>query len=188
MKQIQKTHLATLIKYLGISFITGALSHGFFTGERQVITAIIGVALFSLGTLLLREKQKNTGTTLLYSVIFAISLWAFTGGLQHFPDSPERSMLIVPLGFVFSVYSFYALEQQQFWKKQTLLYTLLGTFWVLCLSALFYIVVEQGYLGEHSHAHETSVSETGTGQSLQTVTPEIWEADVHEDTEENHAH
>jgi drug/metabolite transporter (DMT)-like permease len=189
MKQIQKRHFATLLKYLGISFITWALSHGFFTGQRQIITAVIGVIFFSIGTLLLRESEdKNYSETILYSVIFAISLGAFTGGLQHFPDSPERSLLIVPLGFFFSVLSFYALEQHIFLKKTHIFYLTLGTVFVVLSSLLFFVVVEKWYLGEHAHARESPKGEIS--ESIQERETSKWEdtsevSHIHDDT---HAH
>jgi len=46
MKKIQKEHVALVIKYTGISFITGGLSHGFFSGERQIITSLVGIGFF----------------------------------------------------------------------------------------------------------------------------------------------
>jgi hypothetical protein len=37
--QIQ--HSAMLLKYSGISFISGAVNHGFFSGERSLWTAAV---------------------------------------------------------------------------------------------------------------------------------------------------
>ena len=38
-----------LLKYSGISFISGAVNHGFFSGTRSLWTAAIGIVLFVLG-------------------------------------------------------------------------------------------------------------------------------------------
>ena len=38
-----------LLKYSGISFISGAVNHGFFSGERSLWTALVGMVLFVLG-------------------------------------------------------------------------------------------------------------------------------------------
>ena len=35
--------------------------------------------------------------------LLSIGLGFFTGGLQHFPDSPARSAWVVPLGFAISI-------------------------------------------------------------------------------------
>ena len=42
-------HSAMLLKYSGISFISGAVNHGFFSGERSLWTAAIGIVLFVVG-------------------------------------------------------------------------------------------------------------------------------------------
>ena len=59
--KFQTEHLATLAKYAGISFVAGAVNHGF---------------LDLLG----------------FGIVASIGLGFFTGGLQHFPDSPGRSL------------------------------------------------------------------------------------------------
>lgn len=99
-----------LLKYGGISFISGAVNHGFFSGERSLWTAGIGIVLFVAGawwehyqTLSTAETPKSLGKTLLWGTLLSIGLGFFTGGLQHFPDSPERSAWVVPTGFVLSV-------------------------------------------------------------------------------------
>ena len=45
----QHHHGAMLLKYSGISFISGAVNHGFFSGERSLWTAAAGMTLFVLG-------------------------------------------------------------------------------------------------------------------------------------------
>ena len=45
----QQQHSAMLLKYSGISFISGAVNHGFFSGTRSLWTAAIGIVLFVLG-------------------------------------------------------------------------------------------------------------------------------------------
>ena len=39
----QHHHGAMLLKYSGISFISGAVNHGFFSGERSLWTAAAGM-------------------------------------------------------------------------------------------------------------------------------------------------
>lgn len=111
-----RTHSATLIKYAGISFISGAVNHGFFSGSRSLWTAAAGVVMFVLGTWLEHhqraraglEAQEFIGRTLAWGTLLSIGLGFFTGGLQHFPDSPERSSWVVPLGFVLSAWALWA--------------------------------------------------------------------------------
>lgn len=104
-------HGAMLLKYSGISFISGAVNHGFFSGERSLWTAAIGMVLFVLGAWLAHRLEgsqaaspnQSLGRTLLWGSLLSIGLGFFTGGLQHFPDSPARSAWVVPLGFALSV-------------------------------------------------------------------------------------
>ena len=104
----QRQHLATLLKYTGISFISGAVNHGFFTGERALYTAASGIVLFVAGAwmehrLAGEAAASSLARTLLWGSLLSIGLGFFTGGLQHFPDSPGRSAWVVPLGFALSV-------------------------------------------------------------------------------------
>lgn len=102
--QIQ--HSAMLLKYSGISFISGAVNHGFFSGERSLWTAAVGIVLFVLGAWMEHRSQDNETSlfeSLWVGTLLSIGLGFFTGGLQHFPDSPARSSWVVPLGFVISI-------------------------------------------------------------------------------------
>ena len=54
-----RAHLSMLIKYIGISFITGAISHGAFSGTRSVLTGIFGIVFFVIGTMM----EKNIDHT-----------------------------------------------------------------------------------------------------------------------------
>jgi hypothetical protein len=42
-------HIASLCKYTGISFTAGAITHGFFSGERALWTALFGVVIYLVG-------------------------------------------------------------------------------------------------------------------------------------------
>jgi uncharacterized cupredoxin-like copper-binding protein len=106
----QTQHATMLLKYGGISFISGAVNHGFFSGERSLWTAAIGIVLFVAGAwwehhqiTATTETPNSLGKTLLWGTLLSIGLGFFTGGLQHFPDSPARSAWVVPTGFVVSV-------------------------------------------------------------------------------------
>lgn len=127
----QHHHGAMLLKYSGISFISGAVNHGFFSGERSLWTAAIGMALFVGGALLEHRlsdsteepAQTNLLRTLGLGALLSIGLGFFTGGLQHFPDSPARSAWVVPLGFVISVLAL-SLSSSHVWRRSTSAYVL----------------------------------------------------------------
>ena len=127
----QHHHGAMLLKYSGISFISGAVNHGFFSGERSLWTAAIGMALFVVGALLEHRlsdsddepEQTSLLRTLVIGALLSIGLGFFTGGLQHFPDSPARSAWVVPLGFFVSVVAL-ALSSTFVWRRSTSVYVL----------------------------------------------------------------
>jgi len=120
-----------LLRYSGISFISGAVNHGFFSGERSLWTAAIGMALFVLGAVLEhRMAEHNTDQpqtsllkTLALGSLLSIGLGFFTGGLQHFPDSPARSSWVVPLGFFVSVLAL-ALSAPRVWQRAATVYVM----------------------------------------------------------------
>ena len=128
-------HGAMLLKYSGISFIAGAVNHGFFSGERSLWTAAAGIVLFVLGAVMEHRISENKPgqahaglmRALLLGTLLSIGLGFFTGGLQHFPDSPERSAWVVPLGFLISLLAL-AMSGAYPWKRATSMYLLvLGT-------------------------------------------------------------
>ncbi len=170
-------HASTLIKYIGISFITGAISHGFFSGERQVYTAIFGIFCFVIGTLIEKDTDKNIQNVLL-SVWLAISIGAVTGWLQHFPDSPERSVWIVPLGMALSI-PFFAMIHKE---KIASLYSLAIIIWSWVLSMALYLMIENYNLGGHSHIEPITIQNVGTIPDIETIispSTSHTEADTH---------
>ena len=179
-------HSVMLLKYSGISFISGAVNHGFFSGERSLWTAALGIVLFVLGALLeLFDKQitnqahNGWASILLWGALLSIGLGFFTGGLQHFPDSPERSLWVVPLGFFVTVISL-VLSADFKLNKPTLIYTVLvGAVVVVGSSAAFQYLKNSGAPSHHEgHSH------TSMGASM----PEAAPANAPMPTMEHHNH
>jgi len=151
-------HGIMLMKYAGISFISGAVNHGFFTGARSLWTAAIGIVLFVAGAWLehrASDEQHPQGLakSLFMGTLLSIGLGFFTGGLQHFPDSPARSAWVVPLGFFISVMALVSALQLR-WQRALWVYTLgLGT----AISALCWVSYQafeqhpEWAAGGHSH-------------------------------------
>ena len=108
------SHIATLCKYTGISFTAGAITHGVFSGERALWTAVLGVVIYLIGATLEKiinpDKNHSWTDVLAIGVVASIGLGFFTGGLQHFPDSPARSSWVVPVGFAMSLLAMYLME------------------------------------------------------------------------------
>ncbi|MBU3600658.1 hypothetical protein ICN28_09010 [Polynucleobacter sp. 30F-ANTBAC] len=109
-------HISTLCKYTGISFTAGAITHGAFSEQRSLITAGIGIAIYLIGGVLEKyahpDKEHSWTNLLAVGVVASIGLGFFTGGLQHFPDSPERSSWVVPVGFVMSLVALYLMADK----------------------------------------------------------------------------
>lgn len=150
------THLSMSLKYGGISFIAGSVSHGVFSGQRSMLTALIGLLAFVLGTWLENRDNKTLKTnlikTLAISSLLAVSLGFFTGSLQHFPDSPYRSVWVVPLGFALSLLAL-SLTYNKSLFGELKRYTLGSFAVVLMVSIGAYSYYSQNGSGSgHSHA------------------------------------
>lgn len=189
LKQIQKEHVALIIKYTGISFITWWLSHGFFSGERQIITSLVGVVFFIVWTLLEQKPdERDYMRTIIFSSILAVAIWALTWWLQHFPDSPDRSVWLVPVWFLVSIGAYLALEKEVFYKKTHLIYTIVGFIFFIGVSVLLYSLVQAWYLWASEHGHATDAHHDWGNivieeQRIEWSTPTDFE--VFEDTDSN---
>ncbi len=171
--QFEKHHAATLLKYSGISFISGAVNHGFFSGERSLWTAGVGVLLFVFGAAMahrlddgLDQGWSHLWRTLLLGALLSVGLGFFTGGLQHFPDSPERSAWVVPLGFAISIPAL-AWSASYSWRTTSTVYAVLAGVVVTAGSygAWQWLERHPQYLGSHAHGAEDS----GHGNADETI-------------------
>ncbi|MBU6305290.1 MAG: hypothetical protein KGO79_07755 [Betaproteobacteria bacterium] len=168
----QRYHAAMLLKYSGISFIAGAVNHGFFSGERSLWTAVIGMILFVIGAVMehrmshSQEQGQSQGLlrALIIGTFLSVGLGFFTGGLQHFPDSPSRSAWVVPLGFFVSVVAF-AFDTSHKWRTSSLVYSVAVGIFVTAGSygAWQWLEHNPDWLGVHAHGHH---SEQASSSSL----------------------
>lgn len=185
----QTQHLATLSKYAGISFIAGAVNHGVFSEQRSLVTAAMGVLFFLMGAYAENRSQGGRavswGDVLGFGILSSIGLGFFTGGLQHFPDSPQRSVWVVPLGFFLSLVSLYfgnASERAS--TKAVLLYALGGGAMVVaaCVAAFAFFGASASHdaghadSGAHHRAQEEdspSAGHVANDAALRTVVIEM---------------
>ena len=153
----ESRHIAMLCKYAGISFISGAVNHGMFSGERSLYTAFLGIAVYLVGAFITQrqsEERISLQDLLGYGVVASIGLGFFTGGLQHFPDSPERSVWVVPLGYVMSLIALYTLEGRAMMSGQAILrFGLISSVVVLGASLGAWAFFDHFGHGHHDHAH-----------------------------------
>jgi uncharacterized cupredoxin-like copper-binding protein len=151
-------HFATLCKYAGISFIAGAVNHGFFSGERSLLTAGIGVLVYLLGGILEMRASPDGSQRwvdlLGLGIVSSIGLGFFTGGLQHFPDSPARSAWVVPLGFAMSLLAYWLMQGRDRAPLRTVLgYGLGAGAAVLAGSLIAWQMLAGGDDHDHDHDH-----------------------------------
>jgi len=156
------SHIASLCKYTGISFTAGAITHGFFSEERAIWTAVFGVVIYLVGGTLEKianpDKDHSWTDVLAIGIVASIGLGFFTGGLQHFPDSPGRSSWVVPVGFGMSLLAMYLMEGKGKIKvKAVLIYggVSLAIVTAASLYSLSYFNEHGGGGHGHSHGHGT---------------------------------
>jgi uncharacterized cupredoxin-like copper-binding protein len=158
------SHIASLCKYTGISFTAGAITHGFFSGERAIWTAVFGIVIYLVGGALEKfinpDKDHSWTDVLVVGIVASIGLGFFTGGLQHFPDSPARSSWVVPVGFAMSLLAMYLLEGKGKVKvKSVFIYGIISLALVIAASlyALSYFNEHgsDGHSHDHGHSHST---------------------------------
>lgn len=173
---LPQTHGIMLLKYAGISFISGAVNHGFFSGSRSLWTAGVGMVLFVTGAWLEHARRgpedgdtQGLLATLLWGALLSVGLGFFTGGLQHFPDSPARSAWVVPLGFAVSVVAL-SVSTSTRWTRATGQYAIVTGLAVGAFSwgAYQWLLVNPQWAdgGGHSHA-------APNGLVAQTVTRSV---------------
>jgi uncharacterized cupredoxin-like copper-binding protein len=170
------SHISSLCKYTGISFTAGAITHGFFSGERAIWTAVFGVAIYLVGGTLEKianpDKDHSWTDVLAIGIVASIGLGFFTGGLQHFPDSPARSSWVVPVGFAMSLLAMYLMEGKGKIKiKGVLIYG--GISLALVIAASLYAL---SYFNEHGgdgHSHDHAVPTQVIAPSMKEIRVEV---------------
>ena len=170
------SHISSLCKYTGISFTAGAITHGFFSGERAIWTAVFGIAIYLVGGTLEKianpDKDHSWTDVLAIGIIASIGLGFFTGGLQHFPDSPARSSWVVPVGFAMSLLAMYLMEGKGKVKiKAALIYGAISLAIVITTS-----LYSLSYFNEHGgdgHGHDHAVPAQLLAPSMKEVRIEV---------------
>lgn len=149
-------HISSLCKYTGISFNAGAVTHGFFTGERAIWSAVFGIAIYLVGSILEkianRDKDHSWTNILAIGILASIGLGFFTGGLLHFPDSPARSSWVVTVGFGMSLIAMYLMNGKDKVKiKNLLIYGAISM--TIVVVGSFYALHYFNEYGSDSHSH-----------------------------------
>jgi uncharacterized cupredoxin-like copper-binding protein len=154
-------HATMLCEYAGISFVAGAVNHGFFSGERSLVTAALGVGLYLIGALIERRTAPDGGRAwgdfLSTGILLSIGIGFFTGGLQHFPDSPVRSAWVVPAGFLMSLVALYLSPAGRLLERRgAAVYGVAAGVPLLaaCVGSAIWLQSAGGGSDAHSHDHD----------------------------------
>lgn len=181
MNSFSKDHFSTILKYWGISFITGSISHGFFSGERAAVLAIIGIIFFIIATLLEKENKEFSFSMIFLAIGLSLSIGSFTGGLQHFLDSPERSLWITPLGFFGSIVFFTIINKYSFTKKEYW-YAGISTVFMILFSLWYFLFIQKNEIQPTDH-HQKTITKTviplPSSTSATTLLPPVSDESLH---------
>ena len=155
------------------------------------MTAVFGVVIYLVGGIIEKianpDKDHSWTDILVIGIVASIGLGFFTGGLQHFPDSPGRSFWVVPIGFAMSLLAMYLMEGKGKVKvKSALIYG--GISLALVIAASLYSL---SYFNEHGgdgRSHSHGAPAPVTTQAIKEVrievddtmrfSPAIWEAEA----------
>ncbi len=148
---MNKKHILEILWYIGVWFIWGAISHGFFSGTRSIIMAILWIIIFIIHILLQPKKEDNYWSMLLFGVVYSVSIWMISWWLQHFLDSPVRSLWIIPVWYFIS-YTIYMLHIKQYNYKKDILKPLLWSLVLfLCVWGVYMFTPKMWYSGMDNH-------------------------------------
>ena len=155
-----KKYLSELFHYVWVWFIWGSISHWFFSWERSIIMAIIWFLLFLIWELIQKQNFKNVNYSkiLLVWVVYSLSIWMVNWWLQHFLDSPERSLWIVPLWFFISLLIFPVKESIKFKDvKKNLIFLSSFSLFISWSIILAYVLIPKGYYHVDDHHDEENI-------------------------------
>jgi uncharacterized cupredoxin-like copper-binding protein len=113
--------------------------------------------------------QSGLMKTLAIGSLLSIGLGFFTGGLQHFPDSPARSAWVVPLGFFVSVVAL-GLSAPRDWTRAASAYVLvLGTLTTVGSWGAWQWLERNPQWAGHGHSHGNDQGHTDSAAPLAQV-------------------
>lgn len=182
------------MEYIWIWLIGWSITHGFFSGIRSLITAIIGILLFTIAEYL-KWWQKDYLKLIIWSLIFSITIGMVSGGFQHFLDSPMRSLWVIPVGWFMSTLIFPYKE----WLKDYHLTKSLVMWWVISIWLWWILygwihIIPESYFGAWWHhgdeiKHEITTLWTWSvpsGQIINETAQVIITQPNHEDDPNHH--
>ena len=106
-----------------------------------------------------RQRPQLDGYIFVIGIVASIGLDFFTGGLQHFPDSPLRSSWVVPVGFAMSLLAMYLMEAKGMVKvKSVLIYGAISLTAVIAAPLYALAYFNEHGSGDHGPSHDHAAS------------------------------
>lgn len=155
-----KKHFADILWYIGIGFISWAVSHWFFTWTRSIIMALLWIILFTIHQYLKEERTHDYMQIILFGLIYSLSIGMISWWLQHFLDSPTRSLWIIPVWYFISYLIFGAHMKSTTWLKNLNIAILWGVILAIVWFAAYKIIPMSWYSGiDGHHGHDSYTNE-----------------------------
>lgn len=153
-----KKYLSDIFHYIWVWFIWWSISHWFFSWERSIVMAIIWFIMFIIWELLQKQNFKDINylKILFVWVFYSLSIWMINWWLQHFLDSPERSLWIIPFWFIISLMIF-PLKESLSYKEVKKNYIFLWFFSLLISGSIilaYILIPKEFYLSDEHHNEE----------------------------------
>lgn len=113
MKKIIYKYLVYIIYFLGIGMTSSGIVLMPFNPLRYSIILVIGLTLFSAGSIfneVVIDKHNLTALQsfqlIFLSLTLAIGIGMISGGISHFKESPTYVSFLIPMGIIISFVSF----------------------------------------------------------------------------------
>lgn len=146
--------------FLGMGLISGALVHMPVDPLLYTWIMISGIILFGFASFMSDIRQQPNLTpagvvrALFLSLLLSVGIGMMTGGIQHFSDNPEWSVLMIPLGLGISLFSFILKQGVRLSVKRfyavLLIFVMLAVPLKMGLTYMAETIVEDGGSG-HGH-------------------------------------
>lgn len=175
-----RQHLISLLGYLWIGFVGGSISHGFFSGTRSIIMAILGIVMFIISEYL-KPWEKDYWHLILGGLVYSVAVGMVSGGFQHFLDSPMRSLWIVPVGWVISTLIFPYKEWLTRYNilKSWMIWVVISIILFVWLYAIMRILPSNLFVLDDHHATTIPSMVTWSIETVETITPPHSNSDHH---------
>jgi len=115
-----------ILLFFGVGFISGGAVHlGEGVNVWDISLVVVGILLFVTGSYIQEVifNKKNLIAEgiipfLVYSLVLSIGVGMASGGIQHFVDTPQYSMFLIPIGLIIGLFAFIFKQNIQLASQQ----------------------------------------------------------------------